>query len=118
MNSLTSFAAERLSGWDFLIAGIIVLIVEYAVKLIFKKASEKTWNIVMKVSPPVLGMIGYLAIALVQKQSISTSVLHGLFVGLTAMGSYDVILKTMKETGSKSMTDANTAVEKALKEEK
>lgn len=114
MENIVTLFAEKLTGWDFLFAGIIVLIVEYGVKLIFKNADEKTWNIVVKVAPIVLGVILYIVIALIQKNNVLNSILHGLFVGLTAMGSYDLILKTVKESGVKSVSDVNTSIKDAL----
>lgn len=118
MNQIISLAAEKLSGWDFIVAGIIVIAVEYCIKPLFKSTSEKTQSIVSKLSPIVLGALVYLVLAFIQKGTWYTSLAHGLLVGLTSMGSYDVILKTMKESGLKSVTDTNEAVQKAIEGDK
>lgn len=118
MNQIISIAAEKLSGWDFIVAGLIVLAVEYCIKPLFRSTSEKTQNIVNKLSPIVLGAVIYLLLAVIQKGTWYTSLAHGLLVGLTSMGSYDVILKTMKDSGLKSVTDTNDAVKKAIEGDK
>ena len=115
MNELLTLTSDKLSGWDFLIAGIIVLAVEYIVKLAFKKANENVQTIAAKVAPVILGAVIYLVISLVEKSTVTTALLHGIFVGLTAMGSYDIILKTIKENG---LSEANTKIEEALKDGK
>jgi len=114
MDQILSLAAERLSGWDFMIAGIIVLAVEYCIKPLFRKTDEKIQGIICRLSPIALGALAYLVIALVQKSAWHVGLVHGLLVGLTSMGSYDVILKAMKESGQKSASDANDAVKKAI----
>lgn len=116
MEQIFTLAAEKLSGWDFIIAGIIVCTVEYCIKPFFKNVSEKTWNIVVKLAPIVLGAVFYLVLALIQKGVWYTSLAHGLLVGLASMGNYDAILKTMKSCGKKSITDTNEAVKKAIEE--
>lgn len=110
---MESLLAGQLSGWDFLIAGLIVLFVEYPIKTWICKSSEKlVW--VYKWSPVVLGMIVYLVLALVQKTPVLTGIVHGLGVGFASMGSYDLILKTMKESGLKSIESTNEAVKEAI----
>ena len=116
MNSIITLAAERLSGWDFLIAGLIVLFVEYVIKYFFKDGDK--YGFVWKLSPVVIGAIVYLILAFVQKGVWYTSLAHGLLVGLTSMGSYDIILKTIKESGKKGIEDTNKALEEALKADK
>lgn len=111
MNSVTSLASGSLSGWDFLIAGIIVLFVEYVIKAIFKDEKYKT---VWKWSSVVLGVIVYVVLSFIQKQPWYTAAYHGAVVGLTAMGSYDIILKTMKSKGTAALTDTNKAIEEAI----
>lgn len=115
---LLQLCSERLTGWDFLIAGLIVLFVEYVVKLVVSKSSEKIQKIVFKVSPVAIGLVLYILFAVFQKTDITTSALHGLFVGLTAMGSYDIILKTIKEAGVKGLEDVNQKVKEAIEEDK
>lgn len=108
--------AEQLSGWDFLIAGLIVLFVEFVIKRIFKDGDK--YKIVWKISPVVLGAIVYVVFSLIQKGEWYTAIIHGVVVGLTAMGSYDIILKTMKEAGTKSLNDTNNAVKEAVQGDK
>lgn len=107
----------QLSGWDFLIAGLIVLFVEFPVKTWICKGSEKlAW--LYKGLPVVIGVAGYLILALVQGTPWLNGALHGLGVGLAAMGSYDLILKTMKEQGVKSAAETNEALKKAIEGKK
>ncbi len=107
--------AEQLTGWDFLIIGLTVLFVEFVVKLIFK---DEKYKLVWKLSPIVIDAIVYVVIALISKGTWYTALIHGIAAGLAAMGSYDVILKTMKESGIKSLTDTNEAVKKAIQGDK
>lgn len=104
--------AEQLSGWDFLVAGLIVVFVEFVIKNIFKDGDK--FKVVWKLSPVVLGIAVYLILAITQKSEILTGLVHGLGVGLTSMGSYDLILKAMKESGTKSLSDTNNAVKEAI----
>lgn len=104
--------AEQLSGWDFLIAGLIVVFVEFVVKKIFKDGDK--FYVVWKLTPIVLGVAAYIILAVTQKTEILTGLVHGLGVGLAAMGSYDLILKAMKEAGTKSIEETNEAVKKAI----
>jgi hypothetical protein len=109
--------AGQLSGWDFLIAGFIVLFVEFPIKTWICKKSENLWWL-YKWAPVVLGAITYVVMALIQGTPWLTGAVHGLGVGFAAMGEYDLILKTMKQQGLKSATDMNEAVKKAIEEKK
>ena len=84
---------EQLTGWDFLIIGLTVLFVEFVVKLIFK---DEKYKLVWKLSPIVIDAIVYVVIALISKGTWYTALIHGIAAGLAAMGSYDVILKTLR----------------------
>lgn len=112
MNAIISLAAERLTGWDFLVAGIIVLFTEYVIKNIFKDGEK--FKFIWKLAPVVIGAVVYVVLAFAQKGVWYTALAHGLFVGLTAMGSYDILLKTMKESAIKSVEDANNKAKEAI----
>jgi len=113
--NMFALSAETLTGWDFLVAGLIVLFTEFVIKPLFKNTSEKTQNIVMKVAPVLLGGIVYLVLALVSKSATwHAGLIHGAAVGLAAMGSYDLILKTIKEAGMKGLKDTNEALKEAI----
>lgn len=119
MNSILTLAAERLSGWDFLIAGAIVCIVEWVVKPILKKVPEKTYDMLVRIIPVILGALVYVALFFIQKTGTwYASLLHGLLVGLTSMGSYEVILEAVKTSGSKGIEDINNAVKEAVEKDK
>lgn len=112
---LFTLSAERLTGWDYLVAGLIVLFIEFIIKKIF---SDKKYEPVWKFGCIILGAVFYLILSIIQKGVWYTSMIHGIFVGLTAMGSYDAILAAMLNSGKKSIEDANKAVEEAIKKDK
>lgn len=119
MGAIAKLTAEALTGWDFLVALGIVVIVEYVVKNIVKKLPEGTYNAIVKFSPVVIGAVFYFVLFLFQKTGTwYGAIIHGLFVGITANGSYDVLLKTFKEQGLKSIEEMNKAAEKAIEEDK
>jgi len=109
---------ETLTGWDFLIAGLIVFFIEYPIKTWICKGSEKLAWLYNKVLPVVLGVGVYIVMALIQGTPWLNGALHGGVVGLASMGSYDLILKTMKEQGNKSAKETNEAVKKAIQGDK
>lgn len=117
MDMILGLSAEKLTGWDGIIIAAIIALMEWVIKPLFKNADEKTWKIVCKVAPVVLGALVYLVIALIQKGNILNSVLHGLFVGLSAMGSYDAVVRTIKEKGITAAKDINDAVIDAVKKD-
>lgn len=116
MNEIIGLAAEKLTGWDFLIAGLIVLFTEYVIKNVFKDGDK--FKFIWKLAPVAIGAVIYVILAFIQKGVWYTSLAHGLLVGLTSMGSYDIILKTIKEAGVKSIQDANEALKKAIEGDK
>jgi len=119
MNSLLGLAAERLTGWDFLIAGAIVALVEWGIKPLLKKVPEKTYDMLIRIIPVVLGALVYVALFFIQKTGTwYASLLHGLMVGLTSMGSYQVILEAIKTSGAKGITDINEAVKEAVEKDR
>jgi len=119
MNSLLGIAAERLTGWDFLIAGAIVALVEWLIKPLLKKVPEKTYDMLIRIIPVVLGALVYVALFFIQKTGTwYASLLHGLMVGLTSMGSYQVILEAIKTSGAKGITDINEAVKEAVEKDR
>jgi len=111
LQTASNYFVSALSGWDWLVAGVIVLIVEYAIKRIFKADNFK-W--LWKVSPILLGVVGYLIYSLVTKNVWYQGILRGFEVGLIAIGYYDVILKTVKESGKQGLENTNTAIKDAV----
>ena len=102
----------QLSGWDFLIAGLIVMFVEFVVKLIFKQKA------VTKIAPIVLGAVVYLVLGFINGGVWYSQIFHGLIVGLAAMGSYDLLLKTMKEGLTADAKDLNEKAKSAIIDKK
>ncbi len=116
---IISLAAEQLTGWDFLVAGIVVCITEWGFKPIMKKVPDKIYDMIIRLIPVVLGLIAYMLLFLIQKTGAGyTSALHGIVVGLTSMGSYEVILEAVKKSGSKGISDVNEAVKDAVEKDR
>lgn len=116
---ITSLTSGQLTGWDFLIAGIIVCITEWLFKPLLKKVPEKTYDMIIRIIPIVLCLVFYVVLFFIQKNGAwYTSALHGIVVGLTSMGSYEVILETVKKAGLKGITDVNNAIKDALEKDK
>lgn len=90
------------TGWDALIAGLIVLFDEFIIKRLIFKKSEK-YALVYRYAPIALGVITYIVIALIQKVPVWDNVVLGFTVGLGAMGSYDAILKVLTEKGAEGI---------------
>lgn len=115
---IMSVAAEQLTGWDFLVAGLIVCITEWGFKPAMKNVPERIYDMVVRLIPVVLGLVAYILLCLVQKTGAwYTSALHGAVVGLTSMGSYEVILEAVKNSGKKSLSDVNEAVKDAVEKD-
>ncbi len=114
IEAIVKFSVEHMSGWDFIIAFVIVLFDEYPIKTwIFKK--DEKYKVLYKVVPIVLGVIGYLVYALITKSPWYMGLYHGAIVGLASMGCYDVILKTGKKKGLDGIKDMNKAIEEEIK---
>ena len=119
MQSILTLAAERLTGWDFLIAGSIVALVEWGIKPLLKKVPEKAYDMLVRTIPVVLGALVYIALFLIQKTGTwYGSLLHGLMVGLTSMGSYQVILEAVRTSGTKGIENLNEAVKEDVEKDK
>ena len=117
VNSVVKLAGVEITGWDGLIAIIIVVFVEFVVKTICTKCSisDNAWSVVVRLTPIGLSIVAYFVIALIQKSSIPTALIHGLGIGLTASGSYSSLVKLAKETFKKGVKTANSEAITILK---
>lgn len=108
-----NFLADKLSGWDFLVCGLIVAFTEYVIKLVLK--DEKYKN-VWRLAPIVLGLAVYVVTCIIQKGDIASSIIHGLSVGLASAGSYSSILKAFTSSSVKGIEGINEAVKEAVED--
>lgn len=131
LSAVWNLGNDALIGYDPLIALAIVFFVEYVIKeLIFKRIIKKEVPVaVMKLSPVAVGAVGYAIYAIITSNPWYMGVVHGLFVGLGAMGAYDALLKKGLELiknfvkwilgGSKdALEKANEEARKILEEKK
>ena len=114
MDEFFRLAVSKMSGWDFIIAFLIVLFDEYPIKTWIFKGAKKFKNL-YKYAPIVIGAIVYLVIALITKEPIGTGLFHGATVGFAAMGYYDAILKRGKEEVGTDVKELNKAIEEEMK---
>ena len=111
---LEKFFVGKLTTIDFFVAFVIVAVDEYIIKKAILKGNEK-YKVIYTFAPIVLGLITYLVCFLVKGQVWYMGLLQGLMVGLTAMGSYDVILRIGKNNVDKTIVDIGKAVEEEVK---
>ena len=111
---LEKFFVGKLTTIDFFVAFVIVAVDEYIIKKAILKGNEK-YKTIYTFAPLALGLIGYLVYFLVSGQVWYMGLLQGLMVGLTSMGSYDVILRIGKSNVDKGMTEIGKAVEEEVK---
>lgn len=90
----------------------VVVIVEFIKKVICK--SDPKYKLIYVLSPIVLCAIAFLVIALVQHTDVLTSVLTGVTLGLTAMGSYDAIVNVLVGWKDKTPQEIADEVEKII----
>lgn len=118
MNELVSvlekFFVGRLTTMDFFAAFIIVALDEYVIKKTILKSNEK-YKAVYTFAPLALGLVIYVVYFLSHGMVWYNGVLQGLMVGLTAMGSYDVILRIGKGKVDKGMDEIGKAIEEEVK---
>ena len=114
MDELIKLAVSKMSGWDFIIAFLIVLFDEYPIKTWIFKGAEK-FKKLYKFAPIVIGAIVYLIIALVTKEQWYFGLLHGAIVGFASMGCYDAILKRGKSEVTSDVENLNKAIEEEMK---
>lgn len=107
----------ELTAWDFFIAFLIVAFDEYIIKKLILRGNEK-YKAIYTYAPILLGVIVYLAMAFFAKGDILNGCIHGLLVGLTAMGSYDVILRIGKEKGIASAEAIGESIKEEVEKEK
>jgi hypothetical protein len=103
----------NLTGWDFFIAFCIVAFDEYIIKKLICKGNEK-YKAIYTYAPLVLGLATYLVMALIGHTDILSAILHGILVGFTAMGSYDVILRVGRDNALKGIEQTGEAVKEAV----
>ncbi len=103
----------NLPGWDFFVAFCIVAFDEWIIKKLICKGNEK-YKAVYTYAPLVLGVAVYVVLALIGHTDILNSILHGLLVGFTAMGSYDVILRVGTQNAVKGIEDTGEAIKEAV----
>ena len=114
MDELIKLAVSKMSGWDFIIAFLIVLFDEYPIKTWIFKGAEK-FKALYKYIPIPIGAIVYLVIAFITKEPWYVGVLHGAVVGFAAMGCYDAILKRGKKELTTDVNNLNKAIEEEMK---
>ena len=107
----------NLTGWDFFVAFCIVAFDEYIIKKFICKGNVK-YKAIYTYAPLVLGVAAYIVMALIGHTEILSAIMHGLLVGFTAMGSYDVILRVGKENAVKGIEDTGKAIKEAVEGEK
>lgn len=107
----------NLTGWDFFVAFCIVAFDEYIIKKLICKSNEK-YKWVYTYAPIVLGVATYIVMALIGKTDVLAGLLHGLLVGFTAMGSYDVILRVGRENALKGIEEIGEAIKEAVEDKK
>lgn len=105
----------NLTGWDFFVAFCIVAFDEYIIKKLICKGNEK-YKAIYTYAPLVLGVAAYIVMALIGHTEILSAILHGLLVGFTAMGSYDVILRVGRENVVKGIEDTGEAIKEAVED--
>ncbi len=91
----------------------IVAFVEWPLKTWIFKKNDK-YKLVYTYAPVVLSIVVYLVMALVQKTDILPGVIHGVGIGLAAMGSYDAILKIIKNKGSSGLKELGEEIKKEV----
>ena len=111
---LERFFVGRLTTMDFFAAFIIVALDEYVIKKTILKGNEK-YKAVYTFAPLALGLVIYLVYFLSHGQVWYMGVLQGLMVGLTAMGSYDVILRIGRGKMDKGINEIGKAIEEEVK---
>jgi Kef-type K+ transport system membrane component KefB len=104
-----------LTGWDFFVAFCIVAFDEYIIKKLICKSNEK-YKAIYTYAPIVLGLGAYIVMALIGHTEILPAILHGLLVGFTAMGSYDVILRVGRENALKGIEETGEAIKEAVED--
>ena len=116
-NGLVKIAGVEITGWDGLYAIATVLIVEFGVKKICDlfKATDDTKAVVVRIAPIMVSIVIYFIVALVQKTSIPTALIHGLGIGLTASGSYSSLITLAKGSFKSDVTNANADAINVLK---
>lgn len=112
--SAANLFIEQLSVIDFFIAGLIVAFDEYIIKKGFCKGNEK-YKAIYLFAPIVLGGVGYLVYSLVVGSPWLTGLLHGLLVGFTSMGFYDVILRIFTSKGASGVKEIGEAIREEVK---
>ena len=73
----------------------VVAIVELVKKFIFK--DDPKYKLVYTVAPIVLCALAYLVIALINKTDVWAGIVAGGTLGLTCMGSFDLIANVLKQ---------------------
>lgn len=111
--SLGRLFAEQLTVTDFFVAFVIVAIDEYIIKKAVLKGNEK-YKAVYTFAPLALGVLGYLIYGIATGAVWYTCLLHGAIVGLTSMGSYDVILRVGKGKVGSSVKEIGEAVKEEV----
>ena len=114
MDELLKFAIDKMTGWDFIIAFVIVLIDEYPIKTWIFKGDMK-YKLLYKFIPIAIGAIIYLVYAIVTKNVWYLGLFHGALVGFASMGCYDAILKRGKKEGMQSLENINEAIKEEIK---
>lgn len=114
MEDLVRLAVNQMTGWDFIIALLIVLFDEYVIKTLIFKKNEK-FKLLYKYAPIVIGAIVYLIIAFATKGVWYVGLFHGAIVGFASMGCYDAILKRGKKEITSDVSNLNKAIEEEMK---
>ena len=78
----------------------VVGVVELIKKLVFK--DDPKYKLLYTVAPIVLCAIAYFIIALIQKTDIWAGIVAGGTLGLTCMGSFDLIANILKQWWNKT----------------
>ena len=108
-NSVIKYAGVEITGWDGVIALAVVLFVEVVIKNICKlfKTTDSAWTVIVRLAPIVVSIAVYFVIALVQKTSVPTGLIHGLGIGLVASGSYSSLFNLAKKAIKGDVESAN-----------